>query len=61
MTGVRDKAVEESGITLTSTVTKKTTAVIYPDGPLPSSGKITRAQELNIPTIQLSEFRAKYL
>ena len=50
LTGFRDKAFEAAltarGHTLADTVTKKTTHVVYPDGPEPASTKITKAREI---------------
>ena len=65
MTGFRDKELEAAlaarGDVLGNTVSKKTTAVVYPDGPEPSSSKVTKAQELGVPVLTLTAFRAKYL
>jgi NAD-dependent DNA ligase len=48
-TGFRDKALETAltaaGHTVADTVTRKTTHVLYPDGPEPASTKITKARE----------------
>jgi DNA ligase (NAD+) len=48
-TGFRDKALEASltaaGHTVSDTVSRKTTHVLYPDGPEPASTKITKARE----------------
>ena len=64
-TGFRDKDLEAAlaarGDVLANTVSKKTTAVVYPDGPVQTSSKVTKAQELNVPVLNLSAFRAKYL
>jgi len=61
-TGARDKALEvelaAKGHTVAASVTKKTTHVVYPDGPPPSSSKITAAQAAGIPTLPLTAFRA---
>jgi DNA ligase (NAD+) len=61
LTGFRDKALEEvlkgAGHTVSDSVTKKTTFVVYPDGPLPSSTKITKAQALCIRVIPVSVLR----
>jgi NAD-dependent DNA ligase len=38
-------------------VNKKTTHVVYPDGPIPASSKITKAQDLGIPIETLSVFK----
>jgi DNA ligase (NAD+) len=61
-TGARDKELEgamiAAGHVITDTVTKKTTHVVYPDGPVPTSSKITKAQAAGIPTIPMSELKA---
>ena len=61
-TGVRDKALEgtlqETGHTVADAVTKKTTHVVYADGPLPTTTKITKAEEIGAKILSLSEFRA---
>ncbi len=48
-TGFRDKALETAltaaGHIITDTVTRKTTHILYPDGPEPASTKITKARE----------------
>lgn len=48
-TGFRDKALETAltaaGHIIADTVTRKTTHVLYPDGPEPASTKITKARE----------------
>jgi DNA ligase (NAD+) len=48
-TGFRDKALETAlttaGHTVSDTVSRKTTYVLYPDGPEPASTKITKARE----------------
>jgi len=60
-TGARDKALEAElaakGHTVGASITKKTTHVVYPDGPPPSSSKITAAQAAGIPTLPLTAFR----
>lgn len=60
-TGTRDKALEAQltsmGHVVADSVNKKTTHVVYPDGPVPTSSKITKAQELGIPTETLSTFK----
>jgi NAD-dependent DNA ligase len=60
-TGARDKALEAAlaakGHTVAASVTKKTTHVVYPDGPPPTSSKITAAQAAGIPIFPLSAFR----
>jgi len=66
LTGFRDKALETAlaarGHTVADAVTKKTTHVIYPDGPEPSSTKITKARELGTAQIlSLSAARAALL
>jgi NAD-dependent DNA ligase len=62
LTGFRDKmlesALEAAGHTVSSSVSKKTTHVVYPDGPQPSSTKITKAEEIgSVAILPLSEFR----
>ena len=61
-TGSRDKALEAElaakGHTVGASITKKTTHVVYPDGPPPTSSKITAAQAAGIPTLPLTAFRA---
>jgi DNA ligase (NAD+) len=66
MTGERDQAfiaaLAAKGHTIASSVTKKTTAVVYPDLEAePSSSKVTKAKELGIPVLTVSAFTAKYL
>jgi len=62
-TGVRDKTLEAiletAGHTVADTVTKKTTHVVYADGPLPTTTKITKAEEIGAKILSLSEFRAQ--
>jgi NAD-dependent DNA ligase len=62
-TGVRDKALEAAleaaGHTVADTVSKKTTHVVYADGPEPSTTKITKAKEVGAQLLTLSEFRGK--
>jgi NAD-dependent DNA ligase len=62
-TGVRDKALEAvldaAGHTVADTVTKKTTHVVYADGPRPTTTKITKAEEVGAKILSLSEFRAQ--
>ena len=61
-TGSRDKALEAElaakGHTVGASITKKTTHVVYPDGPPPTSSKITAAQAAGIPTLPMTAFRA---
>jgi NAD-dependent DNA ligase len=61
-TGTRDKALEAqltaAGHVVADSVNKKTTHVVYPDGPIPTSSKITKAQELGIPVETLSAFKS---
>jgi DNA ligase (NAD+) len=66
MTGERDQAfiatLVGKGHTVASSVTKKTTAVVYPDSEAePTSSKVTKAKELGIPVLTVSAFTAKYL
>lgn len=60
-TGTRDKALEADlatkGHTVGASITKKTTHVVYPDGPPPTSSKITVAQAAGIPTLPMTAFR----
>jgi NAD-dependent DNA ligase len=60
-TGARDKALEAAlaakGHTVAASVTKKTTHVVYPDGPPPTSSKITAAQAAGIPILPITAFR----
>ena len=64
-TGVRDRPLEAllqtAGHTVADAVTKKTTHVVYADGPLPSTGKVAKAQELGIPVLSLSAFKSSGL
>jgi DNA ligase (NAD+) len=61
MTGFRDKALttqlETAGHIVADTVSKKTTHVVYPDGPEPTSTKLTKAKELGAAVMSVSEFR----
>lgn len=61
-TGARDKELEAAmvaaGHVVADSVSKKTTHVVYPDGPVPTSSKITKAQAAGIPTISMSELKA---
>lgn len=58
LTGFRDKALESTlqaaGHQIADTVSKKATHVVYPDGPTPTSTKITKAQELGITVLSVS-------
>jgi DNA ligase (NAD+) len=62
-TGVRDKSLEAvldaAGHTVADTVTKKTTHVVYANGPRPTTTKITKAEEVGAKILSLSEFRAQ--
>ena len=49
---------EAAGHTVAGTVSKKTTHGVYPDGPEPTSTKITKAQELGAKLMSVSEFLA---
>jgi DNA ligase (NAD+) len=64
-TGARDKelmdAIEAAGDTIADSVTKKTAAVVYPDGPMPDSSKVVKAQSLGIPVLTAAEFRKQFL
>ena len=63
LTGFRDKTLtaqlEAAGHTITDTVSKKTTHVVYPDGPEPTSTKLTKAKELGATVMSVSEFKDK--
>jgi DNA ligase (NAD+) len=65
LTGFRDKALEAAliarGHTVADAVTKKTTHVIYPDGPEPTSTKITKARELGAQILSVSAARMALL
>jgi NAD-dependent DNA ligase len=63
MTGFRNKELESklisSGHIVADTLTKKTTHVLYPDGPMPTSTKIQKAQAMTTVKVQsLTEFLA---
>jgi DNA ligase (NAD+) len=62
LTGFRDKALEAAlvaaGHTVADAVTKKTTHVVHPDGPAPSSTKITKARDVGASVLGVSEFKA---
>lgn len=62
MTGFRDKALsaalEAAGHTVADTITKRTTHVVYPDGPEPTSVKITKAKELGASVVSVSTLRS---
>jgi DNA ligase (NAD+) len=64
-TGFRDKALETAlaaaGHIVADTITKKTTHVLYPDGPEPASTKITRAREYGAQILTASAGRAALL
>jgi DNA ligase (NAD+) len=62
LTGFRDKALtaqlEAAGHTMADTVSKKTTHVVYPDGPEPTSTKLTKAKELGATVLSASAIRS---
>lgn len=64
LTGFRDRALETAihaaGHTVADAVSRKTTHLVYPDGPEPTSTKITKARELGaaIQILPVSAFRA---
>lgn len=64
-TGFRDKALEAAltaaGHIIADTVTKKTTHVLYPDGPEPASTKITKARDHGAQILTVSAGRAALL
>jgi DNA ligase (NAD+) len=63
-TGGRDKtleaALQAAGHQVADAVTKKTTHIAYPDGPEPSSTKITKAREMGIAILSASALRAEF-
>lgn len=65
LTGFRDKALEAAltakGHTVADAVTKKTTHVIYPEGPEPASTKITKAREMGAQILSVSAARVALL
>jgi NAD-dependent DNA ligase len=62
MTGGRDKELEAAltaaGHIVADTVTKKTTHVVHPDGPMPTTGKAAKAREIGAAVMTLTQFRA---
>jgi DNA ligase (NAD+) len=64
-TGTRDKALEAAlaakGHTVADAISKKTTHVVYPDGPAPTSSKITKAKEIGAKVLSASEARVTLL
>ncbi len=62
LTGFRDKVLETAmataGHTIADSVTKKTTHVVHPDGPIPVSTKIAKAQEIGASVMSVSAFRS---
>jgi NAD-dependent DNA ligase len=62
LTGFRDKALttqlEAAGHTMADTVSKKTTHVVYPDGPEPTSTKLSKAKELGATVLSASAIRS---
>jgi NAD-dependent DNA ligase len=66
LTGFRDKVLEAAlvarGHTVVDAVSKKTTHVVYPDGPEPASTKITKAREIGTAQVlSVAEIRAALL
>lgn len=66
MTGERDQTflaeLTQKGHSIGSSVTKKTSAVVYPDTETePTSTKVTKAKELGVPVLTVSQFRSKFL
>ena len=66
MTGERDQTLlaelAQKGHSVGSSVTKKTSAVVYPDTETePTSTKVTKAKELGVPVLTVSQFRSKFL
>jgi DNA ligase (NAD+) len=64
-TGFRDKALEAAltaaGHIVADTVSKKTTHILYPDGPEPTSTKITKARDHGAQILTVSAGRAALL
>jgi NAD-dependent DNA ligase len=62
LTGFRDKALEADlaakGYGVADAVTRKIKYLVHPDGPTPSSTKVTKAQSLSIPVITVSALRS---
>jgi DNA ligase (NAD+) len=66
MTGERDAdliaTLLSKGFEIGASVTKKTLALVYPDGEAePTTGKATKAVSLGIPILTVSAFRTKFL
>lgn len=65
LTGFRDKGLEAAltakGHNVADSVTKKTTHVVYPDGPEPSSTKITKGREYGAHILSLSDLKELFL
>jgi DNA ligase (NAD+) len=61
LTGFRDKALETAlaaaGHTIADSVTKKTTHVLFPDGPTPTTGKAAKAADVGAQLLSRSAFR----
>jgi NAD-dependent DNA ligase len=61
LTGFRDRALEATlqaaGHIITDSVTKRTTHVVYPDGPAPTTGKAAKAADVGARLLSVSEFR----
>jgi DNA ligase (NAD+) len=62
MTGFRDKELEAklkaAGHIVADSVTKKTTHLLHPDGPTPTTGKAAKAQEYGAAVMSVSAFKA---
>jgi NAD-dependent DNA ligase len=60
-TGFRDAdleaALQTAGHIVTDSVTKRTTHVVYPDGPNPTTGKAAKAAAVGASLLSLTEFR----
>jgi NAD-dependent DNA ligase len=60
-TGFRDRdleaVLEAAGHVIADTVSKRTTHVVYPDGPTPTTGKAAKAAAVGALLLPLSEFR----
>ncbi len=62
LTGFRDKELEAqlkaAGHVVADSVTKKTTHLVHPDGPTPTTGKAAKAAEYGASVLSLSAFKA---
>lgn len=62
LTGFRDRTLETTlqaaGHIVADSVTKRTTHVVYPDGPTPTTGKAAKAADIGARLLSVSEMRA---